>query len=197
MKLFFVLALFIFIAPLHAKKIVFLGDSLTEGYGIPLDKAYPKLIEKELKKSFPKLTVVNAGSSGSTTASALSRLKWLLKSKPDILFIALGGNDGLRGVNVNASETNLQQAIDLAKNNNVQVILAGVRIPMNYGEKYRKNFENIFIRLAKKNKITFIPYLLKGVAGVKELNLPDGIHPNVKGHEVIMKNTLPTIKKLL
>ncbi len=181
----------------NLKQIVFIGDSLTEGYGIPQEKSFPSIISSKFKNKKIKVKITNAGSSGSTSASAPGRVKWILKSNPNIVFIALGGNDGLRGINLQATENNLQQAITLALNRKIKVILAGVRIPTNYGPKYRKQFENIYISLAKKNNVTFIPYILKGVAGIKSLNLPDQIHPNEKGHQVIADNIFPIIEKLL
>jgi len=200
-KLICITLLLAFSTPCFAKKtsqkIIFLGDSLTEGYGVPFDKSFPKLIEKNLKVKFKNLTIVNAGSSGSTSASALNRVKWLIKSKPTILFIALGANDGLRGLDVKQTEKNLQTAISLALKNKIKVVLAGVRLPLNYGPKYRKQFEDIYLNLTKKNSITFVPYLLKDVAGVEKLNQADKIHPNEKGHKLISKTVLPYIEKLL
>ncbi len=194
--LFFTINTFCF-ADNKPHKIIFLGDSLTEGYGVSFDESFPRLIENKLKTKFKDLTIVNAGSSGSTSASAVKRVKWLIKSKPTILFIALGANDGLRGLNLKQTEKNLQDAISLATSNNIKVILAGVRLPSNYGVKFRKQFEDIYINLAKNNSLTFIPYLLKDVAGIKELNQSDRIHPNKEGHKVIFKTVLPYIEKLL
>ncbi|EQC51376.1 arylesterase [Bacteriovorax sp. DB6_IX] len=178
-------------------KILIIGDSLTEGYGISKKDAYPTLLEKLLNQKKQKYKVINAGSSGSTSASANSRLRWHLRSKPQTLILALGANDGLRGINPKATKENLQKAITLAKKNKVRVILAGMQMPYNYGEDYRKNYSQAFKELVKENKLTFIPFLLKGVGGKKELNISDGIHPNEKGHKIIAKNLADFLKDKL
>lgn len=182
---------------LKSKTIVFLGDSLTEGYGVAKESSFPSLIQKKLDQEKLVVKVVNAGISGSTTASALSRLTWQLKQNPDVLFLALGANDGLRGLPIAQSRENLSKAIELAKSKNVKVILAGMLMPPNYGEKYRKEFEGLFKELAKKYQLVFVPFLLEGVAGKSELNLPDGIHPNEAGHKVIADKIYSTIKSEL
>lgn len=165
--------------------IVTLGDSLTEGYGIEKDQAYPALVEKKLlKKGYP-VKIYNAGISGSTTASAPSRLKWLLKSKPQIVFLALGANDGLRGISIETTKQNLKNTIQLAKEANVKVWLAGMKLPPNYGEAYTSKFEKMFQEIAKEENIPLLPFLLEGVAGQVTLNQPDGIHPNEKGHQMM------------
>ena len=194
-----ILLSFMFAAQGFSKtKIVFLGDSITEGYGVDHDKAFPALIEKELKTTSTKeIVVVNAGISGSTTASALKRLQWQLKGHPDILFICLGANDGLRGLKLEDSKKNLAATIDLAKKSGLKIILAGMKIPPNYGESYTKQFEKIFPDLAKEYNIALIPFLLKDVAAIPALNLPDGIHPNEKGHEIVAKTLLPFILEAL
>ena len=139
--------------------------------------------------------MINAGSSGSTSASAFSRMRWHLKGKPKIVILALGANDGLRGTKVDATKANLGKAIDLALKANCTVYLAGMKLPMNYGEKYRKDFEAVFKALVKEKKIKEIPFLLKGVGGRPKLNLADGIHPNEKGHEIIAQTVYEVIKK--
>ena len=177
--------------------IVALGDSLTEGYGIAMEKAYPALLEKKLKAARKDVKVINAGSSGSTSASAESRLLWQLKSKPDILILALGANDGLRGLPPKSTYENLAKAIELAQKNKLKVILTGMMMPQNYGDDYRKKYSATFTDLAQKYKVTIMPFLLEGVAMKKELNLADGIHPNEKGHEVIAERLLPIVQKEL
>ena len=180
------------------KKVVILGDSLTEGFGVEKSESFPSRLQLLLEEKKLKVKIVNAGSSGSTSASALSRLKWLLKSKPQILVLALGGNDGLRGIKTKATEKNLQKTIDLAHANKLKVVLSGMRIPRNYGKDYETKFTQAFSKLAKKNKeVIFQPFLLKGVGGEKSLNLPDGIHPNPKGHKKIAENLLPFILEAL
>lgn len=177
--------------------ILMLGDSLTEGYGLTKEQAYPALLETRLKKIDPNIRVINAGISGSTSASGESRLKWQLKNKPHILFLALGANDGLRGLSTEAMKTNLENTIKLAQKNNIYVILAGMKIPMNYGNDYRESYEKVFSSLAKTYKVDFVPFLLDGVATNKTLNLPDGIHPNAKGYEKMAEMLLPTFSSAL
>jgi acyl-CoA thioesterase I len=182
---------------LAVEKIVIIGDSVTEGYGVDQEYSYPALLEKLLNKETKKYKVINGGVSGSTTASALSRLKWFLKAKPKLVIIALGANDGLRGIKVRESSKNLEKAIVLALSKNLKVVLVGMKMPPNYGKKYQQSFEKIFAQLADKHKLKFIPFLLKGVAGNKELNIEDGIHPNRKGYKVIANNIYAQIKGLL
>ncbi len=198
------LALSLLVSPLvfaqddpSAFVIVALGDSLTEGYGLPKEDAYPALLQQRLQRFYPRVRIINAGVSGSTSASAESRLQWQLKNKPHLLFLALGANDGLRGLNTDAMKKNLQKAIDLAHANKVHVVLAGMRIPMNYGNDYRQKYEAVFSELAKSNNIDFVPFLLDGVAMNKNLNLPDGIHPNSSGYKVIADKLLPVLKKII
>ncbi|MBU2648716.1 arylesterase [bacterium] len=175
-------------------KILFLGDSITAGFGIDKEKAYPTLVDDALKeKGLKDILVINAGISGSTTASAISRLKWYSRIQPDILVLALGGNDGLRGVSVQSMEDNLEKTIQYALDKQMKVILAGMQIPPNYGETYTADFRNVFSRLAKRYPVTFMPFLLKDVGGNPSLNLPDGIHPTPEGHRLIAKNIMPYI----
>lgn len=179
------------------KKLVVLGDSLTEGYGVARDAAYPALLEKKIKASGKDWTVVNAGVSGSTTASAMSRLKWIFKTKPDLLILALGANDGLRGLKVADSKKNLTEAIEFSRAQKVPVVLGGLYMPPNYGKDYATEFRAMYEDLAKKYKLPFISFLLEGVGGKAQYNLADGIHPNEKGHEIIADNVYKTIKDLL
>jgi acyl-CoA thioesterase-1 len=193
-KFFFIsLMLLSFCWSSWAKTIVFLGDSLTEGYQLSKEEAFPALVEKELKKKHPDIKVINGGVSGATTASGSKRLDWYLKAKPDIVVLALGANDGLRGLKVNETEKNLAAAIEKAQSRGIRVILAGMRMPTNYGEAYRKQFEEVFSNLSKKYKLKLIPFLLEGVGGKPELNLPDGIHPNSKGHQVMSQTILKVL----
>lgn len=196
MKIFVLLFLMIHL-PAHAKTILFLGDSLTEGYQLSKAEAYPALIEKTLKPRFPQIKVINGGVSGATTASGPKRLDWYFKAKPDIIVLALGANDGLRGLTVEQAEKNLTDVITKSQEKGIKVVLAGMKIPSNYGADYRTNFEKIYERLAKKYKLTLIPFLLEGVAAEPSLNLPDGIHPNAKGHEIMAKTVLKYLEPLL
>lgn len=170
------------------KRMVILGDSLTEGYGVPRESAYPALLEKKLneaKLQGQRWKVVNAGVSGSTSASGLSRLQWQLKSKPDVLIVALGANDGLRGTSPASTKKNLKDVVELAQKNKISVILAGLLMPPNYGPGFTKDFGAIFPAVARETKVPLIPFILEGVAGDPTKNLADGIHPNEKGHEIM------------
>jgi acyl-CoA thioesterase-1 len=181
----------------EALVVVCLGDSLTEGYGLEPEQAYPHLLERKLRESGRDVRVVNAGISGSTSASAVARLRWQLKSEPDVVVIALGGNDGLRGVDVEATEANLSEAIALAKANGVRVLLAGMKLPPNYGPEYTAAFEALFPSLAQKHGVALLPFLLEGVAAKPELNLPDGIHPNARGAKIVTQNVYEALRRLL
>lgn len=175
-------------------RVLFLGDSLTAGLGVEPEEAYPSLIQKMLdEKQIRHITITNSSISGSTSASAVSRLKWHLKAKPDMMVLALGANDGLRGLSTDEMGKNLDAAIVLAKEHNIRVILAGMQIPPNYGPEYTNTFRDVFSSLARKHKLPFIPFLLKDVAGNPSLNQTDGIHPNAQGHRIIAAHVLPFI----
>ncbi|RXJ90641.1 arylesterase [Arcobacter sp. CECT 8983] len=194
----FILTLQVVFANTSTKTILFLGDSLTEGLGVSKDKAYPSLIEKLAKEKLNKnIKAINGGVSGSTTNDALSRLKWYLKRKPDIVFIALGANDGLRGLNLTQSQQNLEEIINYTLKANAKVLLAGMLIPPNYGPAYSKEFQDMYLKLKKKYNLKFMPFLLKDVAGVQKLNQADGIHPNAQGHKIIAKEVFKFLKEQL
>ncbi|KYG60554.1 arylesterase [Bdellovibrio bacteriovorus] len=177
------------------KKLIVLGDSLTEGYGVAKDAAYPALLEKKLHEAGKKeWTVVNSGVSGSTTASGVSRMKWLFKSKPEAVLLVLGANDGLRGLKIEDSQKNLSDAIEYANSQKVRVILGGLYMPPNYGVAYTDKFKKMYESLAKKYKVTFIPFVLDKVAGNPKYNLADGIHPNEEGHKIIAENIFQVLK---
>ena len=179
-------------------RILFIGDSLSAGLGVEPEQAYPALIHDMLKaKGIQGVAVTNGSISGSTTASALSRLKWFLKLKPDILVLALGANDGLRGLSTSEMARNLDNTIALAKEENIRVILTGMKLPPNYGPEYDRAFQAVFARLADQHHLPFIPFLLKDVAGQASLNQADGIHPNQEGHRIIAATVLPYILEQL
>ena len=182
-------------APL--KKMVIVGDSITEGYGIKRELAYPQLLQQKLDKEKLGWRVINSGISGSTSASAVSRIAWHLKQRPDLIVLALGGNDGLRGSDVKAMEENLNKAVESAKRTGVKIVLAGIKVPPNYGAAYTSAFEAVFPRVAQKNGVPFIPYLLDHVGGDKNLNLDDGIHPNEKGHAIIAETVFKALRSYL
>ena len=179
-------------------RILCLGDSLTEGHGVEPEHSFPARLERRLRESgHATATVVNAGISGSTTASAVSRLKWQLRARPDILILALGANDGLRGLAIEQTRKNLDDAIVLAQERGVKVLLAGMRLPPNYGPVYTREFAGIFSELALKRKVALIPFLLKGVAARPALNQPDGIHPTAHGYEIITETVYAFLLPLL
>ena len=194
-----VLLMTIFTHDVEQKTIIFYGDSITAGYGIGTELAFPELIRAQLEKNEIVIEVVNAGLSGETSAGGLTRIDWVLNRKYDIFVLELGANDGLRGLPVSETEKNLQLIIDKVKEKYPQtiIVLAGMMVPPNMGEDYTASFKQIYPRLAKKNNAHIISFLLKDVAGIVELNQPDGIHPNAKGHEIIAKNLYPLFEELL
>ncbi len=179
------------------RKLVILGDSLTEGYGVAKTAAFPALVEKRILKLGKRWQVINSGVSGSTTGSAPSRMKWVLRTKPDLVLLFLGANDGLRGLKVEESEKNLLAAIAIAKEANAKIILGGLYMPPNYGADYRLKFEKMYKDVAKAQGVQLIPFILKDVAGQAHLNLADGIHPNEEGHKIMAENVFSAIKDQL
>jgi acyl-CoA thioesterase I len=179
-------------------RVLFLGDSITAGLGVEKQAAFPAVVGRMLKQQgIDSVLIINAGISGSTTASASSRLKWHLKATPHILVLVLGANDGLRGLSLDSMARNLDDTIALALENNMCVILAGMQIPPNYGPEYTKTFWRTFKDLARKHKIALIPFLLENVGGQTAMNQPDGVHPNPAGHQQIAKTVLPYILECL
>ena len=179
--------------------ILSVGDSLTFGLGVPADKTWPALLEARLKADgYPTAKVINAGSSGATTAFGLSTLKFHLKrGKPDLIIYALGANDGLRGIDPATTHKNLSAAMELIQAQGIKILLLGMKAPPNYGEKFPKDFESSFVKVKDKYKPAFIPFFLEGVAGKAELNQADGIHPNEKGYEQVLTLIYPKVKELL
>ena len=170
------------------RTLLVLGDSLTKGYGVLEEEAFPSLLGEKLN-GLGEATwqVVNGGVSGDTSAGGLSRLPWLLKTKPDLLLLALGGNDGLRGIDPASTEKNLGAIIDKARaaNPSIRILITGVAVPENMGADYVARFAKVFPGVAKAKKIPILPDLLEGVGGIVELNQDDGIHPNPAGHKKI------------
>lgn len=181
------------------KVVLFFGDSLTAGYGLSPEEAFPALSEKELTKSGKSVKVINAGSSGETSAGGLTRIDWVLRQPVDIFVLELGANDGLRGLPVEQTKKNLQAIIDQvkAKNPAVKIVITGMMVPPNMGNAYTTEFTAIFPELAKKNKATLMPFLLAGVAGDEKLNQADGIHPNSQGHKIIAAGITKILLPLL
>lgn len=179
--------------------IVVLGDSLAAGYGLDLSEAFPALLQKKIEAAGLKFSVVNAGISGDTSAGGLRRIDWLLKRRVDVLVLELGGNDGLRGIPVGVTRTNLQSIIDRTKQKypQTQIVVAGMQMPPNMGAEYNTAFEKIFPDLAKRNNAALVPFLLEGVGGKPELNLPDMIHPTAGGHQIVAENVWKVLKPVL
>jgi len=181
------------------KTILFFGDSLTAGYGIELEEAFPALIQQRLDSLSLDYTVINSGLSGETTSGGLNRINWVLNQKVDVFVLELGANDGLRGIPLEQTVKNLQAIIDLVKGKNAdtKIVLAGMQIPPNMGTEYTAQFRKIFPDLAEKNQLPLIPFLLDGVAGIADLNLEDGIHPTPKGHKIVRENVWTVLKEVV
>lgn len=178
--------------------LLFLGDSLTAGLGVAPEESYPHLLGIMLAgDGFAEVRVVNGGVSGATTAGALGRMKWYDRVQPKVLFLALGANDGLRGLDVGAMENNLEEVIRYAKSRDMSVLLAGMELPPNYGDQYTEAFRTVYRDLAERYDLVLIPFLLEGVGGVAALNQADGIHPNAEGHRAIAHYVYPTLKQHL
>lgn len=198
-RIFFFIACIAFYSEISfaTKTLIFLGDSLTEGYGVAQSAAFPQLIQEKINKDKLDWKIVSSGSSGSTSASTLSRLKWVTKDKPEYVMILLGSNDGLRGLKVEETEKNLEQGLKWAEENKIKIILGQLNVPPNYGKDYFKKFSAIYPKLAKKYNIELAPFLLDDVFGKPQLNQADGIHPNEKGHQIIADNMYRYLKKIL
>ena len=194
----FIVATLLFQSP-PAKVVLFFGDSLTAGYGLSPEEAFPALIEKLLLKQGAHVKVVNAGLSGETSAGGLTRIDWILRQPIDLFVLELGGNDGLRGLPIDQTKKNLQTIIDRVKTKYpaTKIVLAGMMVPPNMGKEYAASFQNLFRDIAKKNNATLIPFLLEGVGGIEKLNQADGIHPNVEGHKIVASNLSKILFPLL
>lgn len=181
------------------KSLVVLGDSLSAGFGVDLSEAWPARIQEKIREAGLPWKLVNAGLSGDTSAGGLRRLDWILRRPVDALLLELGSNDGLRGLPLEATRTNLQTVIERtrAKYPKVRIVLAGMKMPENLGEAYTRQFETLYRDLAATNKVALIPFLLDGVGGRAELNLPDQIHPNVEGHRRVATNVWKVLQPVL
>ena len=181
----------------HIPRIVALGDSLTSGLGVGAHESYPAQLQQRLQALKYPHRVINAGVSGDTSAGGLRRVPWILNSKPDWVILELGVNDGLRGLSVEQTRTNLDQIIHRLRQAGVRVVLAGMKLPPNYGKEYTAGFEAIYQALAKQHRLPFIPFFLEGVAASADLNQPDGIHPTREGYRIIVEQVLKTMRPLL
>lgn len=183
----------------NQQHILFFGTSLTAGYGLDPEEAYPALIQKKIDSAGLKYKVINGGLSGETSAGGKSRIDWLLKQPVDIFVLELGANDGLRGLSVDQTTANLQSIIDKvkAKYPEVKLVMLGMQMPPNMGAVYTADFKAIFSGLAEKNKMVYVPFLLEGVGGVPNLNQGDGIHPTAEGQKILAENVWGKLKGLL
>jgi acyl-CoA thioesterase-1 len=178
-------------------RIVAFGNSLTAGLGVTPDQSYPAHLQRTLNAAGYAYRVVNAGVSGETTAGGARRVSWVLNSKPAIVILELGGNDGLRGLSLQETKANLERIIQQLQQASVTVVLAGMKLPPNYGQDYTAGFEALYHALAKRYHLTLIPFFLDGVAGSSSLNQADGIHPTGEGYRLIVERVFPTLKPLL
>jgi acyl-CoA thioesterase-1 len=178
-------------------RIVAFGNSLTAGLGVAAEEAYPARLQRRLDERGLRYRVINAGVSGDTTAGGLRRVDWVLKSRPEFVILELGGNDGLRGLNLQQTKANLAEIVQRCQAASVKVILAGMKLPPNYGADYIKGFEAIYPALAKQYRLTLIPFFLDGVAGSASLNQADGIHPTSEGYRIIADKVLEALAPLL
>jgi acyl-CoA thioesterase I len=191
-----------FALPLRAaepKTILVLGDSIAAGYGLDADEAFPALLQEKISKSELNYKVVNAGLSGDTTAGGLRRVGWLLRQPVDVLFLELGGNDGLRGIDPSETERNLKGIIGKVRQKNpaALVVVAGMQMPENMGKDYTVRFRDAFVRVANEERATLIPFLLEGVGGKAELNQADRIHPTAEGHRRVAETVWKVLQPLL
>lgn len=180
--------------------ILFFGDSLTAGYGVAdPDQVWTARVEKMLEKDGYAYRCVNAGLSGDTTSGGLARLDWVLQMNPKIFVLELGANDSMRGVPISEIQKNLEAIIQRVrkKNPDTKILLLGMKTFPNLGKEYRSQFDSIFPKIADQTKVSFVPFLLEGVAGDRKLNQPDGIHPTGEGHAILASNVYPFLKKLL
>ncbi len=180
-----------------APRIVAFGNSLTAGLGVSPDQSYPAQLQRRLREAGYHHEVINAGVSGDTTTGGLRRLDWILKSRPSMVILELGANDGLRGQPLSLMASNLAKIIDGLRQAGVEVVLAGMQIPPNYGLDYTTGFASLFERLARDHSVALIPFFLEGVAARKELNQADGIHPTAEGYRIVSQTVFDVIEPLL
>ncbi|MBC7905325.1 MAG: arylesterase [Rhodospirillaceae bacterium] len=178
-------------------RVLALGDSLTAGYGLPADAAFPVQLEKALRAQGYDVTVINAGVSGDTSAGGRARLDWALADKPKFAIVELGANDGLRGIDPKVTEQNLDAILTRLKAEGVTVLLTGMLAPPNYGPDYAESFRQVFVRLAQRHKVAFYPFFLDGIARDPKLNQGDGLHPTREGVAVIVNRILPSVTQVL
>ena len=177
--------------------IVFLGDSLSAGLHVDAADAFPALLQRRLADEGTPFRLVNAGVSGDTTAGGVSRVDWMLAQEPDLVVVELGANDGLRGVSLEAIESNLDAIVEAVLAAGARVLLLGMKLPPNYGAPYTTEFEAVYARVAERHDVDLVPFFLEGVGGVPELNFPDGIHPTEEGHRHVAEFLEPVFRRLI
>lgn len=179
--------------------VAFLGTSLTIGLGVEPEQAYPSLIQQKIDSAGYDFRVINAGISGETSTGGLNRLDWLMRADVDVLVIELGANDGLRGVPLEVTRSNIEAVIEQAraKKPGIELVLAGMQMPPNLGQEYTSTFRELFPAIAQEKGVTLVPFLLEGVAGVDSLNQPDGIHPTPEGHKLLAATVWQVLQPIL
>jgi acyl-CoA thioesterase-1 len=180
-----------------ARRVVFLGDSLTAGHNLDRSQAFPALIQEKVRQAGLPFEIVNAGVSGDTSAGGLQRLDWVLTGGAELVVLELGANDGLRGLDLDATRANLRKLVQECERRKIPVVLAGMRLPPNYGPDYTARFQEMYAALASQHSLPLIPFLLEGVGGVQAVNLPDGIHPNAEGQKRVADTVWKTLEPLL
>ena len=184
-------------SPDDRPRIIAFGNSLTAGLGVSPEQSYPTQLQKQLDALGYHYQVLNAGVSGDTSAGGLRRVSWVLAGKPSVVILELGGNDGLRGLSLPETRSHLDAIIRRLKDAHIQVILAGMKLPPNYGEDYTARFEAIYRDLARVHTLPLIPFLLEGVGGERTLNQADGIHPTGEGYRIVVDNVLRSLLPIL
>lgn len=186
-------------SPVNAQpiKIVAFGDSLIAGFGLKANESFPAQLEIALRKKGHNVEIVNAGVSGDTTSGGLSRLDWSVQDGTDAVIVVLGANDMLRGMEPEIARKNLEQIVSRLKARKIEVILGGMRAAPNLGAEYAKKFDAIYADLAKEHDILIYPFFLDGVAGQRDLNLSDGIHPTPKGVSLVVERIMPSVESLI
>lgn len=181
------------------QRILFFGDSITAGYGVGPDQAFPTLIQQKIDSLGWEFKVINGGLSGETSAGGLRRIDWMLRQQPDLFILELGGNDALRGIDLSSTRQNLQGIIDKVKKKypETRIAVAGMQVPPNLGTDYTRRFRSLYPQLAEQNDAIYLPFILEGVGGNEELMQGDSIHPNARGHQVVAKNIWKEIQPIL
>ncbi len=184
---------------LRTPVVLFFGTSLTAGYGLDPEQAFPALIERKAAEDGVPIKAINAGLSGETTAGAVRRIDWVLRTPADMVVIEAGANDALRGLSPDAARANLERLITAVRGKQPQakIVLVQMEAPPNYGVAYTRSFRSVYTDVAKKENIPLLPFLLNGVAGIARLNQPDGVHPNLSGERIVADNLWKALKPIV